>query len=146
MHIDGLHEFKQLLKSQQEKVAKAVNLGLAAGALRLQREAQKRVPVDTGNLKSSAETRQAGTNRNPMYLLAFTAPYAFYIHERKEMKWKGLPRKNQRKNGEIVRKGKGKYWDPQGKAQPKFISGPAAQFEKDIEQIVLDKARAYLRK
>jgi hypothetical protein len=62
------------------------------------------------------------------------------------MKWKGLPRKDQKRDGKIIRKGKGKYWDPQGKAQPKFLSGPAAQFEKDIEQIILDKARAYLRK
>lgn len=146
MHIDGLHEFKRLLQSQQEKIVKAVNLGLAAGALRLQRESQKRVPVDSSNLKTNVETRNVGTQKTPQHLVAFMTPYAYWVHEKKEMKWKGLPRKDQKRDGKIIRKGKGKYWDPQGKAQTKFLSGPAAQFEKDIEQVVLDKARAYLRK
>lgn len=51
-------------------------------------------------------------------VVGYTASYALYVHENMEMKWKGEPRKKPHK---------GRYWDPQDKAGPKFLEGPARE-------------------
>src|SRR5690554_511816 len=55
--------------------------GLLAAGLLVQRGAQKKVPVLTGNLKGSAYTRKAGTPKQPAVEIGFTAAYAVYVHE-----------------------------------------------------------------
>ena len=47
--------------------------------------------------------------------VGYTANYALWVHEMKGMKLKGQPRPKPKK---------GKYWDPQGRAQPKFLETP----------------------
>lgn len=50
-------ELSRILTSVVVKDGKSVMQGLLVCGLRIQREAQQRVPVDTGNLKASAFTR-----------------------------------------------------------------------------------------
>lgn len=60
-------------------------------------------------------------------IVGYTAAYALYVHERIEMKWQGLPRH---------KPGKGLYWDPQRRAQAKFLETPARQYQDRIGEIV----------
>lgn len=54
-------------------------------------------------------------NDNCTVHVSFRAPYAIYVHEAVGMKLKGLPRPS----------GIGNYWDPAGKARPKFLLSAA---------------------
>lgn len=65
---------------------------------------------------------------NVSCVVGYTAAYALYVHEKIEMKWKGLPRQG--------KQGKGFYWDPQGRGQAKFLEGPARKFAKELGMIV----------
>lgn len=63
--------------------------------------------------------------RYPLHLkvvVGYEADYALAVHENIEMAGKGKPR----------RSGHGLYWDPQGKAQAKFLEDPARRYKKDI--------------
>ena len=71
-------------------------------------------------------------------VVGYTAGYALYVHENEEiwppgMRLKGLPRP----------KGKGKYWDPQNKAQPKFLEHPARELNNsgELSRIVVEAMR-----
>jgi len=60
--------------------------------------------------------------------VGYSAPYALYVHENREiwppgMRLKGKPRPS----------GKGRYWDPQNYARPKFLEEPARQLESSGE-------------
>lgn len=58
-------------------------------------------------LKAKADNRDV--------LVGYTASYAIYVHEMT------MVNPGKKRTGE---KGKGKYWDPQGKAGPKFLEEP----------------------
>ena len=64
---------------------------------------------------------------NVSVIVGYTAAYALYVHERIEMKWKGMPRHAP---------SKGFYWDPQGRAQAKFLEAPARMYQDQIGDIV----------
>lgn len=55
--------------------------GLMEAGLQVQRVAQDRTPVDTGNLKSSAFTRKEGELG---VVVGFNAAYAIFVHENLE--------------------------------------------------------------
>lgn len=80
---------------------------------------------------------------NVSVIVGYTAAYALYVHERIEMKWKGLPRpgsstysyKNKDGTSRSVQS-HGFYWDPQGRAQAKFLETPARRYQDQIGDIV----------
>lgn len=64
--------------------------------------------------------------------VGFNAAYAIWVHENMEiwppgMRLAGIPRPT-----------KGYYWDPQGRAQPKFLEAPARYLRKELAKIVVD--------
>jgi hypothetical protein len=66
-------------------------------------------------------TAESKASDNGSVIVGFTAAYALFVHESLEMKLAGLPRTN----------GKGNYWDPQGRAQAKFLEQPAREMTSD---------------
>lgn len=66
-------------------------------------------------------------DRKTVVVVGFKAKYALYVHEATRMVLKGLPRR---------KPGKGLYWDPQGKAQAKFLEEPARTMQKQLAEIV----------
>jgi hypothetical protein len=109
--------------------------------------------------------KRVGNTPSPSVLVGFTAAYALFVHENMEiwppgMRLKGLPRGVglYRKGGvvyvseSILTSGKAKtsgghrgfYWDPQGKAQPKFLEGPARELSNDrtLQKIILESVKA----
>jgi hypothetical protein len=112
--ITGVKEVLANIKQKDLHLAVRLQLGLKAAGLLLQRESQKLVPVDTGNLKVSAFTRSFGAGWSAKVTVGYTAAYAIYVHEAVGMKLKGQDRPT-----------KGKFWDPQDRAQAKFLEEPA---------------------
>lgn len=80
-------------------------------------------------LKQKLRSRAAKERRQSdvAVKVGYEANYAVYVHENIEMKWRGLPRHKPHK---------GKYWDPQGRGQSKFLEQPAREYAKRIGDIV----------
>ncbi len=97
------------------------------------------------NRKLQALVAKAKQEGDPAVAVGFTAAYALYVHENMEiwppgMRLKGLPR-----GGGTVKAGKRKgqpkrgfYWDPQGKAGPKFLEGPAREMREVFARIIYE--------
>lgn len=75
---------------------------------------------------------QAKRDGHVSCVVGYKAAYALYVHEAVGMKLKGQPRRPPRK---------GYYWDPQGRAQAKFLEQPARTFAKDLAEIVVTVLR-----
>jgi len=69
---------------------------------------------------------------NVSVIVGYTARYALWVHEA-PMKLKGLPRK---------RPHKGFYWDPQGRAQNKYLEQPFRDNIEEIKRLILVNAQA----
>ena len=61
-------------------------------------------------------------------IVGYTAKYALYVHENTEMTLKGQKRPG---------KNRGKFWDPQGRAQAKFLETPAREKQDEIGTIIV---------
>lgn len=81
VEVVGVDEIRAKLKETNTRLAWLVRRGLIKAGLFLQRESQKRVPVDTGNLKASAGTRAVGHGWFTDVIVYYTASYAVYVHE-----------------------------------------------------------------
>lgn len=84
-----------------------------------------------------------GNMKRVSVIVGYTAKYAIHVHENIEMKGKGLPRtgmrwsrENKRTGISIYKAAKGFYWDPQGKAQAKFLEQPARELRKEFARII----------
>jgi len=66
-------------------------------------------------------------------IVGYTASYALAVHEKIDMKLKGQRRKGKGK--------KGRYWDPQGRAQAKFLETPAREKRKEMLLIIKNMYR-----
>ncbi len=73
-------------------------------------------------------------------LVGYEAAYALAVHESVEMKLKGKPRGA--KKGSKRGKYRGHYWDPQGRAQAKFLEQPAREMKDELGAIVAKAAKA----
>lgn len=78
--VEGLDKVMANLNKEIAKIKGRSIAGLLAGGLIIQAEAQRRVPVDTGNLKGSAFTRKAHDDEKSV-VVGFGAAYAIYVHE-----------------------------------------------------------------
>lgn len=137
--VEGLEEINRNLNRQIAGIKGDVLAGLLAAGLLVQRDAQLHVPVDTGNLKASAYTRKkpdAPANR-PAVEVGFTAAYAVFVHENMEQTLKGQPRTSG--------SGKGRYWDPQGRAGPKFLQNAVANNQRIILDTIAKHAKVKKR-
>lgn len=82
IRVKGADEAAKALESLGTEYQARLGAGLLKAGLKLQREAQLRVPVDTGNLKASAETRLKRAGKKSSATVIFTANYALFVHER----------------------------------------------------------------
>lgn len=141
--IVGLPQILRNLKRKNEELARGCERGVKRAGLFLQRQSQKLVPVDTGNLKASAFTRAEGRGFKINVFVGYTAFYALYVHENPEiwppgMRLKGQPREAPKKGMKGFR---GYYWDPQGRAQPKFLEAPARRHRQELRRMIMDSMK-----
>lgn len=132
--ISGMGQIIINLALQGKVIEKGVENGLKKAGLLLQRESQKMVPVEFGNLKASAYTRADGNGFSTQVTVGYTAAYALYVHEAVGMVLKGLPRTPNPPH-------KGRYWDPQGQASAKFLEEPARRLTPQLLKVVEDSAK-----
>lgn len=127
----GLEEAFARLNREIADVEGRTITGLMIGGLIIQRESQRRVPVEYGNLRASAYTRRALTDETAVEV-GYTASYALDVHENLEQHLKGIPRPS----------GIGVYWGPAG--QPKFLESAAR--DKADEVLAVVAAHAHVAK
>jgi len=82
LEIRGVQSVLSSLAAARPRYGAAIERGLKKAGLFLQRESQKIVPVQTGNLKNSAFTRNVGGRGAAAdVVVGYTAAYAVYVHE-----------------------------------------------------------------
>lgn len=125
--VTGVDGVLGAMEKAKEEFGKRFERGAIKAGLFLQRESQKKVPVDYGILKASAFTRKEGEGFNARVRVGYTAFYALFVHELVQMKLKGKPRPG----------GRGFFWDPQGQAQAKFLEEPSRRLIPEMRSIIL---------
>lgn len=78
-------KLKGSLKAHGRASKKSLKRGLLLAGLFLQRESQKIVPIDTGVLRASANTRMDG---DAAVTVSYGTDYAIYVHEDLEARHK----------------------------------------------------------
>jgi len=79
--LEGLPQVLSKLRSATVDMQNKAGRGLKLGGLFLQRESQKIVPKQLGNLHNSAFTRSTGAGLHTDVTVGYTAEYATYVHE-----------------------------------------------------------------
>lgn len=125
--IRGFDDVIRTLQLRIDAIRGASMEGLFAGALIVQADAQRNVPVEFGNLRASAFTRFSPTDSDTVEV-GFTAAYAVFVHENMEQVLKGEPRPS----------GLGTYWNPGG---PKFLERALDENRAAILEQIRRRAR-----
>lgn len=143
--MDGVRGFDEVMRNlneQIEGIKDRTMAGLLEASYKIQGQANKKVPVDTGNLVGSSYVRkhQDGFMRVE---IGYTAIYAAWVHEMTSMRLKGKPRAHFGTTREGVEFGggtlTGTYWAPNGEA--KWLENTIRLNEKAIVQIVMERAK-----
>ncbi len=110
--ITGMKNILRNLDKANKDIGKRVARGLKKGALFLERQATKIVPVDKNILRPGVETKNVGGEgfKTDM-VVAYKAEYAVYVHEDMQAKHKS------------------------GK-KAKFLEGPAREKKDEIFRII----------
>lgn len=82
--VEGLESIIRRLKTVAGETAGGVERGLMMGAAEVFREAQRLVPIDTGNLKGSGSIRKEGSGFQTDAIISYGANYAIFVHENLE--------------------------------------------------------------
>ena len=130
----GLKGTKQILLNLQgaeSKISNAISRGLKRGGLFLQRESQRIVPVDEGNLRGSAFTRKIGSGKRTDVIVGYTALYAVFVHE-------DLEARHGAEFNEAYGETEEKLRGPNQEA--KFLEKPAKEKRTEILAIVANEA------
>lgn len=150
----GVPEFLKKLRASKDKIAMACARGLVKGGLYLQRESQQLVPVQLGELKASAGTRNIGGQGFDADVVVFYGTdYAVPVHE--DLVAQAPPARaahgkffNIKHAAEIAAaKGtprgtaKGGMFKRGENQQAKFLEQPARELRTEILKIIAEEVR-----
>lgn len=79
--MSGMVGVAKALKNREKKYFKALSDGIKLAGLFVQRESMLIVPVDTGHLKGSADTKHTGEGLSTVVSVSYSAIYAVFVHE-----------------------------------------------------------------
>lgn len=88
MSVQGMKNLEAAVKRQNDVKARGLRKGLGRAGLFLQRESMKLVPIDTGVLRSSANTRLVGHGAESVAIISYGTTYGVYVHENLEARHK----------------------------------------------------------
>jgi len=80
-NVNRLNAVLSALRKENKRRGKAMERGLVKGGLRIQRESQKIVPIDTSALKNSARTTKKGSGHKTEVTVSYGTEYAVFVHE-----------------------------------------------------------------
>lgn len=130
-------------KFKADKLKKKIALrrGLKRAALLLQRESQLIVPVETGNLKRTAETREEISKPGWItFVVSYSTNYALHVHERADL---AHGAEFNIKHADRIAKAKGaqrKVWFNRGPRQQwKFLEQPAREHRHRFVDIIVQE-------
>lgn len=132
--VTGVETVISNIVMMDARLASGLNRGLRLAGLALQRESQILAPVEFGLMRASAYTRAEGSGWKTEVFVGYTSRYALYVHEQVAMKLKGLPRVPNPPH-------KGNYWDPQSRAQAKFLEAPARTMADALRKIIVGQMK-----
>lgn len=132
--VIGTEQVLANIRNRSARAAAGCERGVRIAGLALQRASQSIVPVETGRLQASAFTHITGTGFTTVATVGYSAFYAPYVHELVQMKLRGQDRRPSPPHH-------GKYWDPQGQGQAKFLEAPTRTFQSTFNKIVADEMR-----
>lgn len=140
--ITGIKGVLSKITNTKGKLNQSISRGLVKGGLFLQRESQKIVPVDTGNLRSSAFTRKLTWDH---VKVGYTASYAAFVHENlNAVHGQAFNVKHADKIARNTERHAGKptgTWSRRGQnQQAKFLETPARTKRTEILRIVANEA------
>lgn len=116
VRVTGISSVITKLRRAHSTIASGFAKGLKEAGLKLQRESQKIVPVDTSDLKGSANTRNVGGKGfDADVVVSYNTEYAVYVHE--DMNAKHKPGKS-----------------------AKYLEKPARENKKELIDIIKRKA------
>ena len=115
MAVKNIKTLLRKLDALEKGYSKGLERGLLKAGLKLQREAQKLVPIDTGALKASARTELDKTSAKMNVTVMFTQYYAIWVHE------------------DLT------SYHPVGQA--KYLETPYRRLKKELIQLVIDEAK-----
>lgn len=124
--VTGLDDVLENLNKAIAKIKGDVIAGLLEAGLLIERESDKDLPVEFGNLKGSSYTRRHPTDPDAVQV-GYTAAYAVFVHEATEEKLRGEPRPS----------GLGTYWNP-GKS--KFLENTIEENRLKILMVIAKRA------
>jgi hypothetical protein len=104
----------RMIKNAQREMPLRLIRGVKKAGLFLQRKSQQVVPVDTGNLRNTAFTREATAFNVIVVTVGYTAAYAIYVHENLDA---------QHAAGKTA----------------KFLEGPAREYRADMVHIIQEE-------
>jgi hypothetical protein len=147
IQVTGLENILSSLKRAEKMFATGIERGLVKAGLFLQVKSQEIVPVQTGNLKGSAFTRnEGGTGFETDITVGYTSNYAVYVHE--DLNAAHGVDFNIKHIDKIAtaphRKGKSrdKMWFHRGVyQQAKFLEKPARDNRSEIIKIIANEAK-----
>lgn len=137
--VDGIPEFRRALQSRLKVYGDAVEAGLKAGGLLIQRYSMEIVPVEFGPLRASAFTRHSGKGLKCVVRVGYTAGYAVYVHERLDL---AHGRQFNEKHAEKIAEGVYTARGPEQRA--KFLEEPLRKHRRAIGLMVFNRAQMAL--
>lgn len=153
LSLKNVHDVAARAASASRRLLANGDRGLKDAGLFLQRESQKIVPVQLGNLKNSAFTRRVEPGH---VVVGYTANYAVYVHENLEAahgldfnikhasKINSRARVIQRRDGRVtVQYGTAKSgWFPRGeKQQAKYLERPMREKMQEMLWLIAERMK-----
>jgi len=148
LQLEGMEQVLANFKSAEKQIIKGLERGLKKGGLFLQRESQKIVPVDKGDLKGSAFTRFLRRGKNADVIVGYTKLYAVYVHEdleklhgREYNQAYGKAHIRKTKSGKLDKRFREKLLRGENQ-QAKFLERPAREKRREILGIIYKEAKS----
>lgn len=146
--VQGIREIKQALDKIQHIHAQGLARGLMRAGLWLQRESMLLVPVLTGQLKNSANTRQEGGGFEVSVVVSYGTEYAVYVHEDMEAahgaafnaKYADKIAWAARSRSKLARKARKYYFKRGENQQAKFLETPLRTGRDKMRRMIVDAA------
>ena len=145
-HVTGVESVIKKLRATHPPLVKKARIGCKRAGLVLQAASQKICPVQFGNLKASAFTRDVSTLNNVDVIVGYTATYAVYVHENlnaKHGKEFNMAYSEQiSRGGSSKNKKRHRTWFNRGEnQQAKFLEKPAREMRAELLAIIYSSVK-----
>lgn len=140
--IKGMQKVLRNIDKAKNRLGQGVERGLIRGGLHIQRESMKIVPVQEGNLRGGAFTRNIGGKGFRVdVIVGYVAKYAVFVHENLQARHGASFNAYYAKQIATARPNH-PVWFKRGKnQQAKFLEKPARESRREVLRIIKTESR-----